>query len=61
MQIVVREGDVREGDERKTIDTSTEQGRQEMAVLLDRLMCQDGVVFLVKGKNIYRVTVERWY
>ncbi len=44
-----------EGDRKKKIDTSTEKGRQETAILLNRLMRGGTAVFLERGKKAYRV------
>lgn len=44
-----------EGDKKRNIDTSTEKGRQEAAVLLNRLMKQGTAVFLERGKRSYIV------
>ena len=44
------------GDKSRKLDTKTEAGRQEAAVLLDRLMRQGASVFLHRGKKAYRVT-----
>jgi hypothetical protein len=43
------------GDKRKQIDTSTEKGRQEAAVFLNKLMKQGTAVFLERGKKTLRV------
>lgn len=44
------------GDKKKSIDTTTEKGRQEAAVFLNKLMKQGTAVFLERGKKTYRVT-----
>lgn len=44
------------GDKTRTVDTATEEGRQQAAVLLDRLMKQGAAVILQRGKKAYRVT-----
>lgn len=43
------------GDKRKQIDTSTEKGRQEAAVFLNKLMRQGTAIFLERGKKTLRV------
>lgn len=43
------------GDKQKQIDTSTEKGRQEAAVYLNKLMKQGTAVFLKRGKKTLRV------
>ena len=44
------------GDKRRKIDTKTEDGRQEAAVLLNRLMRDGMFIVLDRGKKAYRVT-----
>lgn len=44
------------GDKSKKVNTDTEDGRQEAAVLLNRLMKQGAAVILQRGKKAYRVT-----
>jgi hypothetical protein len=39
----------------KKIDTSTEHGRQEAAVLLNRLLQEGTAIFLERGKKAFRV------
>ncbi len=43
------------GDKKRRIDTATEAGRQEAAVLLNRLMAQGAAVILQRGKKAYKV------
>lgn len=43
------------GDKTKKLDTETDAGRQEVAVLLNRLMKQGAAVILQRGKKAYRV------
>lgn len=43
------------GDKKKKVDTQTEAGRQEAAVLLNRLMKQGAAVILHRGKKAFKV------
>jgi uncharacterized membrane protein YkoI len=43
------------GDKKKAFDTNTEKGRQEAAILLNKLMKQGTAIFLERGKKTYRV------
>lgn len=43
------------GDKKRNIDTATEKGRQEAAILLNKMFKQGAAVFLDRGKNTYRV------
>lgn len=43
------------GDKKKDIDTSTEHGRQQAAILLNRLLKEGTAVFLERGKKAYKV------
>ena len=43
------------GDKRKKVDTSTERGRQEAAVLINKLLKSGTAIFLERGKKTLRV------
>ena len=43
------------GDKKRQFDTGTEKGRQELAVVLNRLMKGGTAIFLERGKKTYRV------
>lgn len=43
------------GDKKKQVDTTTESGRQEAAILLNRLMKQGAAVILHRGKKAFKV------
>ena len=46
----------RKGDKKKSINTGTEEGRQEAAVFLNKMMKQGTAIFLDRGKGkTYRV------
>ena len=44
------------GDKKKNLDTLTEKGRKETAVLINKMIREGTAVFLEVGKKAYRVT-----
>lgn len=43
------------GDKKKMLDTSTEKGRQEAALLLNKMMKKGVAIFVERGKKAFRV------
>lgn len=43
------------GDKKRQYDTNTEKGRQEMAVLINKMIKGGTAVFLERGKKTFRV------
>lgn len=43
------------GDKKKKLDTSTEEGRQQCAIFLNKMMKQGVSIFVERGKKAFRV------
>lgn len=43
------------GDKKKNFDTTTEKGRQEAAITINKMLNSGTAIFLERGKKTYRV------
>ncbi len=56
MSIEIIQLNVREGDRRRKIDTSTKEGRVEVATLIKENLRDGAAIFVAAGGNDFRVT-----